>query len=1003
MKKLVLLFSLSITLLVAKTIIVDQNSSHCIEGDFYVNTISDAISNADDGDTINICPGTYNESITINKKDLIIRGVGENIDDVVIDSNGYTIKITSASNYNMVMEHFRLRSRERAYEAAIWADGNTNNKIILKDLIIDSDGKGLMFQNGFSCAKNITIRSRKRGIDIGTPKGPIFIDGFDINSAEADGIWIGSDKNIDVFIRNSMISAKDNGIQIDKASNILIDSVCVSSRKRGIYLPANALNPIVKNSIITSSSTDEPALVLEVNQYGFPRITNNCFYGVHQVKATNRNSYFNGNYFDGVEDIDNNEKISSNDSEKLETQDGDESYIEDYNYRHTCQNRCRIGDIEYTCPYSESYPITETKTGPFDAWDDYNNFRGVFDRNISTKIAGKSFKLTIASMNRYNNGIETKENIDIKFRLYDKSNSEYLDNDWIDFNASAGKDGPSKQYTFTIEEAHKDVVVKFRVCASKDDSLYILYPYNECEVDHDEQDDDDDCNDTDELHSYIDDIHENINDNDDNDNDDDDDDDDDEKEFIEFESSDSFAIRPNSFQVDNPNKIKKYIKAGNFNIIVKAVNEINDTVKDYNASIISLNIQPTLFIPDELNISCPSNGYVKIENKSQKFLNGEINATIKFSETGLFKFKVSEKNGSEWAYVDRDDTNDDIRYIQPSEIKFAFIPYKFETNATYETTNGKDWVYMNTIPKSSIPKMSAYINYTVIAKNEDGNITQNFTNQCFSDESYEYRTTFDLYLNTEINSSSEINISQYDDNNYTNCSLNIGKNSIKSIIKSSQFTNGIGKAKIYFNIDRDKTKAVPPILITLLEVNSSSTSSDYNDINVIGKKDINSSKKFYYGRVYAPNYRLTDNNQTKIFAEIYCGETSSLCPSDYEKSVDNELWRINRDHSLTDGELQLIPIQSEVTINTESDTFQAGAIQPNITYDGSKGYPFSTRIKIVPDSWLIYNQYDQNAKYKSFFIEFYNSTTNGWTGKGYNIGLHVDENSSKVPNKRINW
>ena len=958
MKKLLfLLFSLSVTSLLAKIIIVDQNTNPCMEGDSYFTTINDAISNANDGDTINICPGTYNESITINKKDLTIRGVGENIDDVVIDSSGYTIKITSASNYNMVMEHFRLRKRGESSESAIWADGNTNNKIILKDLIIDSDGKGLMFQNGFSCAKNITVRSRNRGVDIGTPKGPIFIDGFEINSTEADGVWIGSDKDIDVFIRNSMISAKDNGIQIDKASNVLIDSVCVDSRKRGIYLPENALNPIVKNSIITSSSADEAALVLEVNQYGFPRIINNCFYGEHQIRATNRNSYFNGNYFDGVEDIDNNGKISSNDSKKLETQDGNDSYIEDYNYRDDCQNICKIGDIEYTCPYSESYPITESKTGPFDAWDDYINFRGVFDRNISTKIARKSFNLTIASINRYNNGIETKENIDIKFRLYDKNHSKYLGNDWIDFNASTGKDGPSKQYTFTIEEAHKDVVVRFRVCTSKDDSLYILHPYNECE--------------------------------------------DNEKEFIEFESSDSFAIRPNSFQVDNPNK--KYIKAGNFNIIIKAVNETNATVKDYNASITSLNIQPTLFIPDEINISCPSNGSVKIENNNQKFLNAELNATIKFSETGLFKFKVSEKDGSEWAYVDRDDTNDDIRYIQPSEIKFAFIPYKFETNATYETTNKKDWVYMNTIPKSSIPKMSAYINYTVIAKNEDGNITQNFTNQCFSDENYEYRTTFDLYLNAEINSSSEINISQYDDNNYTNYSLNVGENSIKSIIKSSQFINGIGKTKIYFNIDRDKTKAVPPVLITLLEANSSTTSSDYNDINFIGKKDIKVSKKFYYGRVYAPNYRLTESNQAKIFAEIYCGTESSLCPTEYEKSVDNELWRINRDHTSSDGKIQLIPIKSEVSVGGDIDRFQDGAVLPNILYDGSKGYPFWARIKIAPDSWMIYNQYDQNAKYKSFFIEFYNKTGDGWAGKGYDIGLHVDEKVSKIPNKRINW
>jgi len=843
-----------------------------------------------------------------------------------------------------------------------------------------------MFQKGFSCAKNITIRSKNRGIDA-IANSPVFIDGFNINSAEADGILFGSGKDVDIFIRNSIVLAKNNGIQIDKASNVLIDSVCVTAENRGIYLPANALNPIVKNSIITSKSSTEWALMLEVNQTGLPRITKNCFYGVHEVKATNGNGYFDGNYFDGVPDSDHNEKISSNDSEKIETQHGSYNYIEDFNPRFICQNRCKIADIEYTCPYRESY--TYNKTGPFDAWDDYNFLRGVNDRNISTKIAGKSFKLKIASINRYNNGIETKENIDIKFRLYDKNKSKYLGNGWIDFNASAGKDGPIKQYTFTVKEAHKEVVVKFRVCASHDDSLYTLYPYKECKIDSSEQDDED--------YNY-DDSHENLEHSDDHD-----DNHDNEKKFFEFESSDSFAIKPYGFKIFSKNG---YIKAGNyFNITVKAVYETNNSmVKGYNAPITSLNIKPTLYILNEINISCPAKGFIKKIYKNQKFLNGELNATLKFSETGVFKLTINEKNGNEWAFVDRDDTSDAIRYIQPSndEVLFPFIPYKFETNATYKTINGKDWVYMHTLPKSSIPKMSAYIDYTVIAKNKDNNITQNFTNQCFSNENHEFRTTFDLYLTSKINSNREINISQYDENNYTSYSLNIGENSIKGLIKSSQFTNGIGKAKIYFNINRDKTKAVPPVSITLLEVNSSNILSDYKNIDFIGEKDINTSKKFYYGRVYAPNYRLTDSNQTKIFTEIYCGIQSSLCPTNYEKSINNELWKINRDHSLSDGDIKLIPIKSEVSVNTTTYTFQTGVTLPNITYDGSTGYPFSTRIKIVPDSWLIYNKYDKNAKYISFFIEFYKST-NGWAGKGYNIGLHVDENSSKIPNKRINW
>jgi len=997
-----LLLLLTLTSLLAKTIIVDHkfngvNSSNlCMQGDSYYSTINSALFNAEDGDIINICPGTYNESIIINKKDLTIRGVGKNIDDVVIDSNGYTIKIASASNSNMVMEHFRLRKRGESSEAAIWADENSNNKIILRDLVVESDGIGLQFQNGFSCSKNITIRSKNRGIDIGTPKSTIFIDGFDINSSEAEGIVIGYDEDIGVNIRNSIILAKKNGIHIDKASNVLIDSVCVTSKeKRGIYLPANALNPVIKNSIVSSDSVDEWALLLEVSEKGVPQIINNCFYGKHQVKATNANSYFYGNFFDNIEDSNNDGVNLSDDSEKIETQHESLSYIEESNPSSSCQNRCRIEDIEYTCPNSESYSLNDKNTGPFDAWDDYNILRGVFDRNISTKIAGKRFNLTIASINRYNSGIETKENIDIKFRLYDKSRSKYLGNSWIDFNASVAADGPTIQHSFTIEESHKEVVVRFRVCASHDDDLlFNLYPFNECEIDHDQS------NEKIKLCNEIDDYKH------------------DEKGLCEFESSDSFAIRPNSFQVDNPNQ--KYIKAGNFTIIMKAVNEKNSSIKDYNASISSLNIQPILYDQNKTNAQCDSNGSIEIVKDSQKFLNGEMNATLKFSETGLFKFRVSEKDGEEWAYVDRDDTEDLIRYIQPSdgEIKFAFIPYKFETNATYKTTNGKDWVYMYTLPKSSIPKISTYIDYTVVAKNRDGNVTRNFTDRCFSDENYEYRTTFDLLLTSKIDSSSEINISQYDENNYTNYSLERGKNSINSLIKSSQFSNGIGKVKIYFNIDRDKTKAVPPVSITLLEVNSSNTSPTYKDIYFIGKKDINQSKKFFYGRVFAPNYRLSsESNKTDLYAEIYCGvPASTVCPSKYKTSIYDEAWKINKDHSINDGNIdKLISFRSEVSTTSKNIIFSNGIAQPTIEYNGLKGYPFSTRVELFLDSWLLYNRYDKNANSISYVVEFYgnkkssksnkNSTDThyGWVGKGYGAGLHVDENVSKIPNKRINW
>lgn len=47
----------------ASTIIVDKTSPACTVGDFYCDTIQEAVEMAKDGDEIIVCSGTYRENI----------------------------------------------------------------------------------------------------------------------------------------------------------------------------------------------------------------------------------------------------------------------------------------------------------------------------------------------------------------------------------------------------------------------------------------------------------------------------------------------------------------------------------------------------------------------------------------------------------------------------------------------------------------------------------------------------------------------------------------------------------------------------------------------------------------------------------------------------------------------------------------------------------------------------------------------------------------------------
>jgi len=541
-------------------------------------------------------------------------------------------------------------------------------------------------------------------------------------------------------------------------------------------------------------------------------------------------------------------------------------------------------------------------------------------------------------------------------------------------------------------------------------------------------------------------------------------------------SRDTFSIRPYALVAFGQNQYKR---AGeDFNITIKAVDKENFNkvgnssysgrqqsnvtgVATYNAKLADFIIASNFYQPTNSEINqmqtdigsennatingkvnnCPEIGNFIINNSNTSFTNGKVNASLNFSETGILNLFISETPGSEWAKIDEKDTNDSLRYIRPSTVTYdennisantlqLFVPYEFNTTAEYNTTNAKNWLYMYDINKSNstfiTPKMSAFVKYKITALNKDGAVVKNYTRECFPDvdevhaprvNGLKLNTTFDLFLDMDLNTTQDTNISLYSENNTSNAIWSLNKNAsllatnanqIQEWISPFQFENGVGEAKVYFNIDRNVSVARNPISIKVIDANTSTSwmanigsPAKFNGITLDQKK------VFLYGRAHAMRERYTGSDgNVSIYYEVYCnlsnGGNKSLIPDGVNsKYTDDPRWFINTKHDTTkDGKVNSIKQRNfalvQVTsINTQTPT------TAQLEYNEAEGYPYKTTMEINASNWLIYNKYNKDAKKNEFEVEFINNSSS-WAGE-HETNSTTRRNAADKTNRRLMW
>ena len=605
-------------------------------------------------------------------------------------------------------------------------------------------------------------------------------------------------------------------------------------------------------------------------------------------------------------------------------------YIADYydydRHYHTQIERCGAWSGTVT-------PVS----GPFDAWDTY---RSISDRNISTKIAARSFDLTLASIDTSNTNLELKEDVKVQYRLSDMTTGGFVSGIGIfDANTSATVDA-----TFTVDGANKDLRVIFRMCADYDGALYTLYPYGDCALA--------DVCDVTQLDQIC---------------------------YRHIHSRDEFAVRPDHYDVNI--SATDLFKAGEgVDLSFRAVDDAGDAAQDYNES------QNASFTV-ELNVTDPSKscavpgydlGYAS--GTTVAFADGLDAKAFVFDHIGDLNLTIAEIDGYDFASVDVDDTlatgdpGGIDRLIETYSAEFRVAPDHFDFEGGVVTEHGTDFTYLSNIFFDPERTMVTDFNITVRAEKADGLIAVNYTENCYAEPievtiSY---TTPSTLTNLDYIQSIEQNFYLEEDPNETVLGSPIVMG-LGSVVFAEGDVNGTASLDFGLNFDRDQTAPVDPFELTIDTISA----EDANGITS-ATYPVDQSATYLYGRAHAPRYRVAcetasicDSDTKLVYYEFYSQDTDlalrQLYASDAQRSPDAILWYTNSRHMASDGNVTL----SGSSVVSLSTPVTNGPTAPFVSqYLGTQGFPHKMTIPISTQTWLLYNRFDTSALTNDFALEF---------------------------------
>jgi len=410
----------------------------------------------------------------------------------------------------------------------------------------------------------------------------------------------------------------------------------------------------------------------------------------------------------------------------------------------------------------------------------------------------------------------------------------------------------------------------------------------------------------------------------------------------ESNSSDNFAVRPDTFSCDGiatapliaEESYASTFKATPLNLSTPSV--------AYTTSAVVLSTDKYMRT-GELNSSLSGT----LTPASLSFINGSANGNLSFNDVGDIGIDL---NDSTWANVDSDDTPEIDRVIH-AECRRLFRPDHFEvvlTRPYLEDNASSGFTYLSNL--NSDNNMSAWIrdlNISITAQGKNNASLQNYSDP--KTKMYaNIVTLFPLITLPVKHSTATKQIDLIDQNS--------------SDITGFTFVNGIAKHSykdIGFNYDRSFDTPIPPFRVDGSESFFKVLVKDrlyFDDVNGTATSDSDANATFYYGRL-RPSDTITSSlpvNNLNLY-EVYDNANSLFTQGMSKTSL---FWHINNLHNTqAEGNIS----EATASTNTLIDnvlggfTFSYGAItsgRQNLAITAAS--TFKATIHLQTQKWLWY-------------------------------------------------
>jgi hypothetical protein len=450
----------------------------------------------------------------------------------------------------------------------------------------------------------------------------------------------------------------------------------------------------------------------------------------------------------------------------------------------------------------------------------------------------------------------------------------------------------------------------------------------------------------------------------------------------DFYSEDNFSIRPDRFAIKS--LPTSSISGTDFNFSITAINKLGFIVQNYfESNETSLNFQ---YLELKENCDRPDLNLSKLS-----FSKGLSFQTLSYSEIGELNFSISEKDGFEFAKIDRDDTSAKMRFITPISGITDFNISKIVVNSSL-IDKEQNWTYF----ANDLNDMSAKFNLKLMAVNSKMEKVRNFRKGCYSSdiETKSFLNVIDennnIVLQSKISKGEEINISNIEEDQIV-----LTKN-----FSENDFENGEANTSSNINFVRFTNKPLNPLRVEISNIILLQNYLTKTELNIsTTDKDAN----FYYSRVIVGD-KITEDLSINIdyLFEIYLSDPKNKNPEIFGDSNISLNWyqHLEANSSLFDENISL----HSKALNIAKKTLSLPEDEVNPENIGSSQ---SYSVEIEAPKYLIYNKYDGNSSSTYFEVEYY---IKGEEDKVEEIEFiktsgDVDDimNIYLVPSKRVDW